>query len=380
MGEKRSLRDRLFRKKPKEEQAQAAFGVSSGESSLVPSLLSPGVTRSATSISLAESADTNASRRLSNEEAAAICNEINPEIGSAERVVPIQVSNEADSVHAEPDTSSQQEQGAEVVAPVVSLWDQAYDALKESDEKLIKAYEDLLSRALLKREFTVAVKPAICVHSNIGSFLLTEPDDAFDADNLIPQHNATARRHKMDDIIALGQKHADDKKISTTILGHEITIEKAIANTAGVVSWAEDYIKDAAKDLPYASIVIVGVSLVLPLLKNPVAVEEARNTGFTYVISQMRYYAAMEPLLVPEDTKPDLKADLGTRLSQLYESIIKFQIQSVIHLYRSRTKNFFRGTINYDDWKGQLESIKAAEKALEAKFASAHSTDRKSVV
>lgn len=177
----------------------------------------------------------------------------------------------------------------------------------------------------------------------------------------------------MDDIIALSLKHAEDKKISTTILGHEITIEKAIANTAGVVSWAQDYIKDTAKDLPYASIVVVGISLVLPLLKNPVAVEEARNTGFTYVMSQMRYYATMEPLLVPDDTKPDLGAELTSRLSQLYESIIKFQAQSVIHLYRSRTKNFFRGTINYDDWKGQLKSIKEDEKALEAKFAAAQS-------
>lgn len=177
----------------------------------------------------------------------------------------------------------------------------------------------------------------------------------------------------MDDIIVLGLKHAEDKKISTTILGHEITIEKAIANTAGVVSWAEDYIKDAAKDLPYASIVIVGVSLVLPLLKNPVAVEEARGTGFTYVISQMHYYAAMESLLVPDDTKPDLRTDLASRLSQLYESIIEFQIRSVIHLYRSKTKNFFRGTINYDNWKAKLESIKEDEKVLEAKFAAAQS-------
>ena len=46
-----------------------------------------------------------------------------------------------------------------------------------------------------------------------------------------------------------------------------------MANVAGAVKWAEDYIKDAVKDLPYASIVMAGVSLVLLLLKNPTAVE-----------------------------------------------------------------------------------------------------------
>lgn len=208
-------------------------------------------------------------------------------------------------------------------------------------------------------------------------------DDPDDVDNLIPQHDAAARRQMMDSITTLGLKHAEDKKISTTILGHEITVEKAIANTAGVVSWAEDYIKDAAKDLPYASIIIVGVSLVLPLLKNPVAAEEARSTGFTYVISQMRYYAAMEPFLISEDAKSNLEIqdqmtnnltkDLAGHLSQLYESIIEFQVRSIIHLYRSRTKSFFRGTINYDDWKGRLASIKEAETALEAKFAASQS-------
>jgi hypothetical protein len=41
------------------------------------------------------------------------------------------------------------------------------------------------------------------------------------------------------------------------------------------VEWTEDYIKYAVKDLPYASIVLAGVSLVLPLLKNPSAAKAA---------------------------------------------------------------------------------------------------------
>jgi hypothetical protein len=67
----------------------------------------------------------------------------------------------------------------------------------------------------------------------------------------------------------------EDKKVSTTLLGHEIILQDVVANVAKAVKWAKNYIKDAAKDLPYVSIVIAGVSPVLLLLKNPTAVEAA---------------------------------------------------------------------------------------------------------
>lgn len=116
----------------------------------------------------------------------------------------------------------------------------------------------------------------------------------------------------------------EDKKVSTTLLGHEIVLQDVVAKVAGAVEWVEGHVKDAIKDLPYASIVMAGVSLVLPLLKNPAAAEEANRDGFTYVTSQMRYFAAMESLLLPQDTKPDLKDDLTERLVDLYKLIIDF--------------------------------------------------------
>ena len=173
----------------------------------------------------------------------------------------------------------------------------------------------------------------------------------------------------------LGLKHMEDKKVSTTLLGHQIVLQDVAANVAGAVAWAEDYIKDAIKDLPYASIVMAGISLVLPLLKNPTTVEAANQEGFTYVTSQMRYYVAMEPLLLPEDMKADLKADLTERLVALYKIVVDFQVRSVIRFYRSRTKNFFRGAINYDGWDKKLQEIKKLEAALSLKFETAISTN-----
>src|ERR1700733_2056668 len=82
----------------------------------------------------------------------------------------------------------------------------------------------------------------------------------------------------------------------------------------------------------------------------------------------MRYYIAMEPLLLPKDMTPNLKVDLPERLVCLYKLIIDFQVQSVLRFYRSRTKNFFRGTINYDNWDKKLQDIMDGDAALISKF------------
>ena len=56
----------------------------------------------------------------------------------------------------------------------------------------------------------------------------------------------------------------ENKKVSTTLLGHEIILQDAVANVAGAMKLAEDYIRDAVKDLPYASIVLAGSLLFFP--------------------------------------------------------------------------------------------------------------------
>ncbi|KAK3984174.1 putative vegetative incompatibility protein [Cladorrhinum sp. PSN332] len=241
----------------------------------------------------------------------------------------------------------------------VSLWDRAYDALKEEGLDQVTQYEQLLSRALTR------------IPS--ASEAASETADVAEITNHVPQNDPIARREKLKEITELGLKHMEDKKISTTILGHEIVLQDAVEKVAGAVEWVEARVKDAIKDLPYASIVMAGVSLVLPLLKNPAAAEEANREGFTYVTSQMRYFVAMESLLLPQDTKPDLKDDLTERLVDLYKLIIDFQVQSIIRFYRTRTKNFFRGTVNYDGWDQKLQDIKDTDAALVARFETAMS-------
>lgn len=178
----------------------------------------------------------------------------------------------------------------------------------------------------------------------------------------------TARRETLKQIAELGLKHMEDKKVKVTILGHEIGLQDGVGQVGEAIGWVQNYIKDAIRDVPYAPAVMAGISLILPLLKNPAAIDAANREGFTYVMSQMRYYIEMESLLLPKDMKPSLKADLTERVIALYTLIIDFQVQSVIRFYRSRTKSYFKSVINYDSWNDQLDHIKEEETRLEKKF------------
>jgi hypothetical protein len=175
------------------------------------------------------------------------------------------------------------------------------------------------------------------------------------------KHDATARREMLKEIVDLGLKHSDSKKIRMTLLGHEIALRDAASNIAKAVEWSETYVKDAVKDLPYASIVMAGVSLVLPLLKNPAAEDAANQDGFRYVTSQMRYYDALRTVMLSEAMEPDARQHFEDLLVNLYQLIIEFEVRSILWLYRSQTKNFFRGVVKYDDWEHQVEAIKKAD-------------------
>jgi hypothetical protein len=274
---------------------------------------------------------------------------------------------------ASPIASPTAEKNRDQAAKDYSIWDKAYDALNIEQPDLIVEYEGLLSMVLDRGRLIRLQCRSDADRVNTAS-TKTPPkptgiDDTGKMTSQIPQ-DAAIRREKLLEITELGLKHMEDKKIRTTVLGHEIILQDVVASVAEAVGSAEDYIKDAIKDLPYASIVMAGVSLVLPLLKNPTAVEAANQEGFTYVTSQMRYYAAMEPLLLPESMK-SVKDDLASRLVDLYKLIVDFQVRSIIRFYRSRTRNYVRGMINYDDWEQKLESIKKLDADVVAKLETA---------
>ncbi|KAJ6013438.1 hypothetical protein N7540_008029 [Penicillium herquei] len=241
-----------------------------------------------------------------------------------------------------------------------SLWDKAYDSLKQDEGncQIFSEYEKLLSLVPIKGKNTTVTVPISDV--NIGDLI-----------NKIPQNDPVARRERLQRIAESGLEHLNDKKSKFTILGHEVVLQDGVAQVGSAIDWAQDFIKDAIKDVPYAPAVMAGIALVLPFFKNPAAVDAANRDGFIYVTSQMRYYGELESLLLPNNMKRGLKEVMTDAVTELYKLVIQFQIQSVIRFYRNGVKNYFRGVVNYDAWDSQLEHIKEEQARLEKMFENA---------
>ena len=102
-------------------------------------------------------------------------------------------------------------------------------------------YKDILSRVLIRGK--PSIQPGwTFVTLTRGNIAHTTPpsvpneiEDDGEATNQIPQHDAVARRDKLKEITELGLKHIEDKKVSTTLLGHEIVLQDVVANVAGAV-------------------------------------------------------------------------------------------------------------------------------------------------
>ncbi|GFG00987.1 hypothetical protein IFM61392_01594 [Aspergillus lentulus] len=247
-----------------------------------------------------------------------------------------------------------------------SLWDQAYTALAAENKRLVDDYEKILSRELPTAE------PAPKAKENSSSV----DEDSLDETGNSIEKNTQDRQMQLQTIIKSGLQRVEEKKIAYTIAGHEMVLEEQIAQAANLVQWAKGLIDEAVKASPEASLIWAGVSLILPLLTQPSAAEAARRDGFTHVTARMRFYVALEPLILPRDAgsnshktlSEESKKEFEARIVDLYQHILEFQLQSVLHFYRSRRRNFGRAIIGKDQWKQMLEQIQKLETIIHLDF------------
>ncbi|KAH7232414.1 hypothetical protein B0J15DRAFT_409195 [Fusarium solani] len=241
---------------------------------------------------------------------------------------------------------------------VRSLWDRAYDALREKDARLVEEYEKLLSREL----------PKTASSSDAPN---DDPDDAETnldkTDNQIDNSNLENRQEQLKAIIGRGLRRMEEKKIKYTICGHEFVPRDQIAHAAGLVQGMKTLVDEAVRASPEASLVWAGVCVILPILTNPRAAEQANQDGFTYVTSRMRLYVELEPLLWPANLKPaaELKIEFEDRIVNLYQHVLDFQFRSVLRFYRTWLARLGRDVVQHEDWKEMLSKVRELERAFD---------------
>lgn len=225
-------------------------------------------------------------------------------------------------------------------------------------------YEKLLSRELEKTS----------MNQLRGLIDTANPDPALDkteqsldkTDNQI-ETNPQKRRAQLDGIIKSGLHRMEENKIKYTIAGHEFVLQDQIAQTAGLVQGMKDFVGTAVEASPPASLAWAGVCVILPILMNPSAAEQANNDGFTYITSRMRFYVALDRLLFPKNaTIPkDAKDGFESDIVELYQHILNFQLHSILRFYRTWLAKLGGDVIRQEDWEGMLSEIKKRKEAVD---------------
>ncbi|RYP21555.1 hypothetical protein DL765_002191 [Monosporascus sp. GIB2] len=261
-----------------------------------------------------------------------------------------------------------------------SLWDCAYAALRSKDSELVENYEKVLSRELKTGVYQLHAisRVAKAVRGSDSNTIDSgTPGRAQeyldDTDNLIDD-DPTVRRGQLNKIIEVGRQRMDEKRIKYHIAGYEFVLQDQIAQAAELVQWGKALVDEALKASPEASAAWCGICLVLPLLTRPKDAEDANTDGLAYVTARIRFYAALEPLLLPKHRdsaaaiSADLKKAFENNVVDLYHHVLEFQFRSVLRFFRGRLRNLGRDLLQREDWNGMLSKVQELEKTLDGDF------------
>ena len=220
------------------------------------------------------------------------------------------------------------------------LWSRAYDNLKHENGEMVTEYELLLSKT-------------------------GEPGQDI---NTIAQSDADERKAQMDEIMRAGKKHYDEKAIKYKLFGTEHALEDDIASAVNVVLWGKDWIGEAVKASPEASLAWAGVSAILPFLTNASKARSEHTTAFESILSKMDWYVEYERLLLLafKDSRTEkLRPNFEKLIQKFYEDILSFQIRSVLRFYKSRKDRLARDTLGLDKWLSMSDDIKTSDEAIQ---------------
>ncbi|KAJ8105734.1 hypothetical protein ONZ43_g7305 [Nemania bipapillata] len=224
-----------------------------------------------------------------------------------------------------------------------SLWGRAYDTLRSNEPDLTMKYDQLIFKEAQKTS---------------DQFPDSAPNDqpSKDVDNTPDQQPQQAQ---LDNIIARGLKRLEDRETKHG------SPSRRVSEAARLILWAKDWISEAVKLSPQASIVWAGVCIVLPLFTNPVTADEDNRDGFAYVTTRIRYYTELEPLVQGLGRNPKVTPALLTEIEKsivdLYRHILEFQIRSVLRFYENSFKRYVKSMPLIVNWHQKRLDIEKLE-------------------
>ncbi|KAL7809038.1 ankyrin repeat-containing domain protein [Trichoderma gracile] len=228
--------------------------------------------------------------------------------------------------------------------PIRDLWNLAYENLRKEDGRLIDDYEAKIRKNL-----------SADVGCTIGSNL--------------------SRRDWMEKILQEKMKEVNNNAWRIRFGSSETQFKDMANNVLGVVNWANEYITDALRPNPYASMAWAGVSLLLPLFLNASKQAASQAKGLqdiSSLIAQSRlredlYYRRTEAKARVPHQEPPLSHQLyKDSLEVLYREILRFQAKSYYHYASSGPLRLGQDMVKWEDWDKLLDRVIDSERKFAA--------------
>ena len=176
------------------------------------------------------------------------------------------------------------------------------------------------------------------------------------------------RKTQLDKIIHQGEERLQQKQICYKIAGHEFNLNEQIAGAAKFLLAAKGLVDEAVKASAEASLIWAGVCIVLPLLTRPSEAKEANQQGYIYITSRLKFYVAFESSLFPASKHithtSKLRASLRTRVVDLYQHFLEYQLKTVLRFYKRSCDRIFGAVKDPQEWKEMIKKIEELEVRL----------------
>ncbi|KAK6725305.1 hypothetical protein SNK04_004110 [Fusarium graminearum] len=217
------------------------------------------------------------------------------------------------------------------------LWNEAYNTLRDSDNKHIVKYEEILLSELKNDD------PDI---TSLG----TSYED---------------RWQNMQRLVEIGLKKTEK----------EAKIYGKVNDGLQLFDTVRSLVTPAVSAVPQAAIPWVGVCFILEVFSNPAKQPGVHRAGLQHVLSRVNWYWNLAELLLQDNL--EAKEDLGkTALSNLrlelekyildlYQKFLSYLIESVCYFQKNRATAFLKSVVYIDYWGGKLTDIEASEAEFE---------------
>ncbi|KAK5994041.1 Vegetative incompatibility protein HET-E-1 [Cladobotryum mycophilum] len=207
-----------------------------------------------------------------------------------------------------------------------SIWNRAYDKIKEDEPKLGRKYEETLKKLL-------GLEDALSEQS-VGI-------------------NKSDRSVLMQQGIKVGLERT--KK--------EAKAKGRLQKVMDVINPIKNVVTEAVKSCPQAALAWTGVCLTMEILANPISEFAAQREGIEYLMSRMEWYWRLTDTLfiTDKEDKPFLRGSLEASTVLLFGKILAYQMKSINVYHQNRYLTTVGDIVKYGDWKKHLEGIKEKE-------------------